>query len=466
MLIVNWRRIVIILFLLTPTLSLATPCSSTIHTIHRDLTDHPDATSYRWASMRWLVKNFGTPSIQHSTSGNHYYWRCDASNFLNINADPAHRGMLVAGQYSDENGAGVFSVDVNAQLVVPAGGISTPITSHSYREVMREANKTIPSSMDETKPYAPKSIAAGTMNPAATNMPPPTPKVMPAPKIVNAVVTPVAKPEPLLTGVQNSAQDFKNWFNADVQTQDQLGDVALKKIQDYYEKLRTCTPGNYTYPVFNVELALRGGALPPLFFLSNSTIVGMKHNKCMVTTISNLPRHLQHTRCAFAESALKYFTADEAKITLQRAMRHEGGTEPSIRAIKRDCTSDYKSPRAELTTHFAEALKACLPGKYKLLKPYENQASGSKATEANAADAQKFFIQEYQIAGYHNGKCVVEGKTETYGQTVTTQCSYSPDTLSYVADKELKQLADNSSASSKQNAMINAQAVQECKYLN
>lgn len=47
------------------------------------------------------------------------------------------------------------------------------------------------------------------------------------------------------------AQDFKTWFNIDVNPSDQLaiGSTTSTLRKDFYSKLYSCTPGVYKYPI-------------------------------------------------------------------------------------------------------------------------------------------------------------------------------------------------------------------------
>jgi hypothetical protein len=341
--IVNWRRILLILVLFAPASLFAATCATTIHTIHADLTEHTNSIDhhYRWANLHWLEKNFGTPSTRVSSKGAIYFWRCDGSNFLSVDSDTANKTMLVSGQYSDDSGAGVFSVEVNSGFV--------GVHSNSYREVMAASHTPMPpSALNPITAPVPVPVAA--VPPASMRAAPVSAQPM-APALSATVAARAMAPVPESKMQNLTVQDFKNWFNIDIQSQNQLSDVALQKTQDYYSKLRTCTPGNYTYPIFNADPMLHGKQGTALFFLSNSTIAGMKHGRCVVNTISNLPQHLQHTRCAFTPATLKYFTADNAKLTLEHNMQHSSHLQANMRAIKHECSSDFKAPRAELTTH-------------------------------------------------------------------------------------------------------------------
>jgi hypothetical protein len=239
----------------------------------------------------------------------------------------------------------------------------------------------------------------------------------------------------LQESLQQSRQQFKEWFNTDIQSDEQLGNYAMKLIADYYAKQKNCVAGTYKYPVLSVLAGHRDneGKLEPMFYLGEAKIHGMQDGKCAVDISVGYNDKTQFTKCNYSTASLNYYTPEKAELAIENRVGYNDSAFPTI---KKECkllpTEQEKEAKKSLTS-FLENLKQCTPGTYVIKKADSVQSPISPAPV-------EYSIRTTIISGYQNNKCAISSTLISHGNKIQENCTYSPEVINFVIQNTLDEL--------------------------
>lgn len=100
------------LLLIFPLTVSAADCNTIINNIHADIKHYTTLISNQtlpWMKLSWLEKNLGKAhQIQTPGQPSKYNWQCTNGTYLTVHTDPQGNLTKVSGQYSTDQGSGVF----------------------------------------------------------------------------------------------------------------------------------------------------------------------------------------------------------------------------------------------------------------------------------------------------------------------------------------------------------------------
>lgn len=359
----------------------AASCDNITTQIHKDINMYSDTIKNQhlpWMNLVWLQKTLGSGSKLITDYQIHYRWNCaNTDAWLDAAVDNNNHVMNISGQYSTADSAGNFSADL----------------SQSQQPVTQPA----------------KTVATVKQ-----------PLVVTQPKDDNA-------------GIQQSQADFKEWFNANLQNNNEIMNYALQSITHYFTELRHCTPGTYKYAISNMHK----DKLQPAYFLAMSTIQGIDHDVCAVDYAVKLNNRVQLTKCKFSEGSLSWFTDENAKAE-NASIINKSTDYLMMERMRKECK---RSPMPEDDAALAQLqnylknFRQCIPGTYKTMT-HDPQYADYQLYQVPLTFIDRVSV----ISGMTDNKCIIKATSLNDGKLVETSCAYSQDSLDFLANEKTREL--------------------------
>ncbi len=344
-----------------------------------------------WQSLSKLQNAFKSKPIKKIISTNQieYDWACsnDPNNFLTVSTDKDGAILSINGHTSTADGEATFASDL-----------------------MPATNKKI---VDKSAETTPASTTAST----------PTP-------VGDSTLSDERKAEQaaIKQSQKQAAQMFNEWFNVHLENETQLENFGEEKTISYFDKLRTCTPGIYNYPLFDVfgASAIDIANPPQLFHLATATISGYKNGLCAVSTSVPLKDRISETQCNYSQNTLNSYTNDFAKLFFYEADIAYDQSPNFKKQVRQECKkipSKQDIADQDFLRSYIGKFKSCTPGTYTIPRP-----PGSVTTI---------------ISGYKDNKCVLQGTVHIGNDNTIIKCAYSQESLDLFVKIKLDTLNGN-----------------------
>lgn len=291
---------------LFPAFSYASSCTDFINHAQARLSTKNQVANSQWLTITRVTKNLGKAKQTKMASGLvEYKWVCAGNEAVYLSLFTNAEGMIskAEGQYSNMDGAGLFSAD----LLTTDSSIS-------------EAPTPAP---EPTAALAPTAAPKPTAAPAsAEKTPPATPEASQQPIVENNGTTPSArenekselskKPVEIAEN-KNSAADAANdakvveayntFFKTAFTNKEEVSKDNFTKVQKYFSAVRNCTRGVFEYFTF----------MGPNYASILATIEGKEGSSCIVRIMLTTNDGKQNQLCKFTTESLAAFTDEEAK---------------------------------------------------------------------------------------------------------------------------------------------------------
>jgi hypothetical protein len=410
----------------------ASSCVDTINKISSEINNASPTLDEKsvWRSLSTLQSALKSKPRKKiiSEDQTEYRWACssrDQNNFLIALTDKNNALLNVSGHTDTANGEAAFARDIT-----PVTNGSAPINNNPPAV---DTNTTMTS---DVKP----SINTTTVdNSSNSNL---------ASSTDQAKVTVVADtPNPAQLQQKQAVSSFNKWFGLNVKDENQLNELSTNKIIAYFSKLRTCTPGTYLYPIFNINGGFTGEDpdTVPLFLLGTSIISASSNGICAVKSMVQLKDRTSETDCSYSQSTLDLYTdkfaesfSSEAEVAyvknpiFQKKIASECKKIPS----KQDIADE------NIVRDYIVKFKSCTPGTY---------------------TAKRLgIVFTTSISGYKNNKCIMQGAFDNEGSQTVIKCEYSQSSLDFFAGNALDKLNGKSRPLTPEITTIMQKAFQEC----
>ena len=314
------QKLISILCLLFSSVLKASPCTEVINNIQADINKYPNTLQDHhlpWKSLSWLQKHLGQGHRSTISILTQYKWQCpgNSEEYLVVLADQRGQLSSVSGQYSNDQGSGLFSADLGIQ-------------NTNDKQYIQVSSQPQPIQVD-IKFAADKTLVD-----------------------------------------QQAIHSFNDWFNVHIETTAQFKIIGEYETISYFRKLRTCTPGVYKYPIVDPMAIYKTDKTKPfeMYSLAVATILGNKDGMCAVDTSLKSRDKTQEIKCNYSSTSLALFADEFAKTYF---------SEGSLALLRRDPTQQMANECKTVISaqdlvaqdplrDFLSKFKSCTPGVYTL----------------------------------------------------------------------------------------------------
>lgn len=245
----NFLRFILISWVLcNPSYALAS-CLPLVNKIYKEINSHSSPllpNQFPWMQLSWLEKNLGNQYQKESLDNKvQYTWHCtEGDAFLSITMNANHQITNLNGQYSTEEGSGLFSSLMPVSYAPPPPPMPSPPPPESV----------------SFKPVAPQI------------------KPIEHPSRTKVIVLEQEKTSDHYLNLKLTS--YNEIFKTSFTTKEQILNDNLKRLRKYSANLRHCNTGNYSYAI------LQHSGRYVLYF--SSIKKKLKKNVCLVETSFNL----------------------------------------------------------------------------------------------------------------------------------------------------------------------------------